>query len=57
MILDPEGQSVPPAAFNTFDECPFPPEIKEEALFGHNRKVSKLASICLRTVCIFPCWF
>lgn len=30
VITDPEGQSVEPVAFETFDACPFPEEIKEE---------------------------
>jgi hypothetical protein len=31
VITDPEGQNVPPVAFETFDACPFPDEIKDEA--------------------------
>ena len=31
VITDPEGQNVPPVAFETFDDCPFPDEIKDEA--------------------------
>ena len=37
MITDPEGQNVPPVAFETFDVCPFPEEIKEEADCGFFR--------------------
>ena len=30
LITDPDGQKVEPVAFNTFDECPFPDEIRDE---------------------------
>eukprot|EP00438_Fugacium_kawagutii_P025900 Skav228515 [mRNA] locus=scaffold3621:84964:94056:- [translate_table: standard] len=34
VITDPEGQNVAPVAFETFDACPFPEEIKEEVTQG-----------------------
>ena len=31
VITDPDGNSLTPVAFQSFEECPFPEEIKEEA--------------------------
>jgi len=30
VITDPDGNSLTPVAFQSFEECPFPEEIKEE---------------------------
>ena len=29
--MDPEGEKIPPTGYNTFDECPFPAEVLDEA--------------------------
>ena len=44
LILDPDGQQIPPVAYNTFDECPFPSEVLDE-VWHRSTELGSLARV------------